>query len=81
MIRARANNEPSKQSIGTAEIWDPATGLWTLAGRMRQARARHTAAFLPNGRVLVADGTVVVAGGVDRSSEGLGSTELFSASP
>ena len=44
------------QSIGTAEVWDPVTGLWSVAGRMHQARARHTAALLPNGNVLIAGG-------------------------
>ena len=99
-------------------MWDPATGVWSVVGRMYQARARHTAALLPDGRVLVAggllndqalasaeildpltsawsrtgqlitgrdqhatatlpNGTVIVAGGVDRTSEGLGSAELF----
>ena len=58
-------------SIRTAKVWDPATGLWTIVGRLHQPRARHTAARLPDGRVLV-------AGGEDYQGSGtLASAEIF----
>jgi N-acetylneuraminic acid mutarotase len=58
-------------SIRTAEVWDPSTGLWTIVGRLHQPRDRHTAARLPDGRVLV-------AGGEDyQGSETLASAEIF----
>jgi hypothetical protein len=43
--------------ITTAEIWDPATGLWTAAASPATARWYHEASLLPSGRVLIAGGT------------------------
>lgn len=41
-----------------AEIFDPATGLWTLTGSMRTNRYGHAATLLDNGRVLVTGGFI-----------------------
>ncbi len=40
----------------TAEVYDPASGTWTGTGRLADHREGHTAALLPDGRVLVAGG-------------------------
>ncbi len=41
---------------GTAELYDPAHGNWSLAGSLGQRRVGHTATLLPNGEVLVVGG-------------------------
>lgn len=44
-------------AIALAERYDPATGTWRTAGRLNEARTQHTA-------TLLADGTVLVVGGI-----------------
>ncbi len=43
-------------ALGTAEIYDHTTGVWTLVAPMASQRRRHTATVLDDGRVLVTGG-------------------------
>lgn len=43
-------------AVGTAEMLDPSTGLWSPAGNMIYPHADHTAIYPTDGRVLIDGG-------------------------
>jgi hypothetical protein len=43
--------------LASAELYNPATGSWTLTGSMTTPRERHQAVLLSSGEVLVAGGS------------------------
>jgi hypothetical protein len=53
----------------SAEIYDPATGAWTQTGTMVTARGYHVAVLLANGKVLVAGGVINNSQAVTNASE------------
>jgi hypothetical protein len=56
--------------MASVEIYNRATGIWTLTNQMNSARGDFTATTLTNGDVLV-------TGGFDDPSSPLSSTELY----
>jgi hypothetical protein len=46
-------------TTNSAELYDPATGAWSMTGNLNQRRAYHTSTLLTGGKVLVAGGFFV----------------------
>lgn len=63
-----SNAPPNFGRGGTAELYDPASGTWSLTVSLNAARSDHTATLLQSGKVLVAGGY---------GSDSLGSAELY----
>jgi WD40 repeat protein len=56
-------------SQSSTELYDPATGNWTLTASMSTTRDNHTATLLPNGKLAVAGGHSRQGGSAPSSAE------------
>ncbi|WP_437850211.1 kelch repeat-containing protein [Sorangium sp. So ce363] len=61
-------------SLKAVEIYDPATGTWSPAAPLLQARSGHAAILLPDGHVLVAGGRMMNA---QAQGTSLSSAEIY----
>jgi hypothetical protein len=66
----RVNGSTDESGIATAELFNPATGTFTATGSMHYARWGHTATLLANGQVLI-------AGGIEKTYTPLAAAELY----
>lgn len=73
LVAGGFRNGDGSDPLASAELYDPSSGSWTATGKMREARAGHTATLLP-------DGTVLVAGGGTSPADTLRSAELYDPS-
>jgi uncharacterized repeat protein (TIGR01451 family) len=67
-------NTPTSSTLASAEIYDPATGLFSAAGTMTTIRQSAAATLLPSGKVLIVGGLFLNA---DNSQTPLASAELY----
>ena len=72
LVAGGDNSTVGSSSLASAELYNPATGAWTLTGSMNVPRESHQAVRLQNGQVLVAGG--------QNSSGTLASAELYNPS-
>jgi uncharacterized repeat protein (TIGR02543 family) len=56
LVTGGSDGGPNGYGITSAELYDPATGIWTNAASMGGGRASHTATLLADGKVFVAGG-------------------------
>jgi N-acetylneuraminic acid mutarotase len=58
--------------VANSELYDPASGTWSLTASLNVGRTAHTATLLPDGKVLI-------AGGVDDDLFAIQTTEVYEA--
>jgi len=57
LVAGGAGGNGHKVSLDSAELYDPATGMWRTTGNFSTIRGRASATLLPNGKVLAVGGS------------------------
>jgi N-acetylneuraminic acid mutarotase len=70
LVASGSNNTDPLTPVKSGELYDPASGSWTLTGELNTGRVGATETLLPNGKVLV-------AGGGPNDADGLDNVELY----
>lgn len=63
LVSGGVNDAAGKATVASAELYDPTANTWSAVGSMAQARNRHSASLLGNGKVLVMGGVELGAMG------------------
>lgn len=82
LITGGTSGGNSEAAVSSAELYDPATDMFTAtAGSMTAARASHTATLLQSGKVLIAGGDVIFFNGIQNTGiMSLNTAETFDPS-
>lgn len=78
LIAGGSTSVAPQSFLSSAELYDPATGVFTRTGEMTTARSGHSATMLPNGKVLIAGGSI--ADSTTNFQISLGTAELYDPS-
>ena len=70
LVTGGQSSDDPLSALASAEIYNPVTNTWSIAGNMTTPRVFHTSTLLPNGQVLI-------AGGINALGETLNSAEIF----
>jgi len=73
----RPDDADPMAALGSAELYDPASGAWTPTGSLAQGRWSHTATLLSGPRCGGQCGKVLVVGGQDYHGVPLTSAQLY----
>ena len=58
LVAGGSSTFPSEIPTDSVELYDPTTGMWSATNSLSTARYHHTATLLPNGKALVAGGSI-----------------------
>jgi hypothetical protein len=76
-VLVAGDDEIDGPTPGSADLYDPGSGTWSVTGRMIGARDRHTATLLRDGRVLVTGGWEDLANHGSGAVATLASSEFY----